>query len=131
MSKSDALPDALTTLPEALRDGGYATAGIVTNFNVAPYFNFQQGFDQYQYLEPEFVLGADDAAAKLLLVQFLRQRVEKLNAVLGRVERGTAYQDAETVNAEVYRWARFCAATPVVHVCCVHGPARSVFRPSL
>jgi hypothetical protein len=34
MGKPDALPDGVTTLPEALRDGGYATAGWVTNFDV-------------------------------------------------------------------------------------------------
>ncbi len=101
MHKPDALPEGLTTLPEALREGGYYSAGFVTNFNVAPYFNFDQGFDEYRYLEPEFVLGADDAAAKLLLVQFLRQSIEKLRAIGGSVEPGTLYRDAETVNREI------------------------------
>jgi arylsulfatase A-like enzyme/uncharacterized membrane protein YbhN (UPF0104 family) len=98
MGKPDALPDEVVTLPEALRDGGYQTAGYVTNFNVGPYFNFQQGYDEYAFLEPEFVLGADDSAAKLLLVQALRQGIERLRAARGSVEPGTAYQDAETVN---------------------------------
>jgi arylsulfatase A-like enzyme/uncharacterized membrane protein YbhN (UPF0104 family) len=102
MAKSDQLPDELTTLPEALQSGGYYTTGFVTNYNVAPFFNFQQGFDEYRYLEPEYVLGADDAASKLLLVQFLRQTIEKVRAKLGIVEPGTAYQDAETVNREVF-----------------------------
>ncbi len=97
-TKPDALPDALTTLPEALRAGGYATLGVVTNYNVAPFFNFHQGFDRYLYLEPEFVLGANDTAAKLLLVQFLRQRIERARAARGKVARGSAYQDAEVVN---------------------------------
>ena len=101
MSKSDSLPDELVTLPEALRAAGWYTAGVATNFNVAPYFNFHQGFDEYRYLEPEFVLGADDTAAKLLLVQFLRQRIEKWRAVRGEVLPGTAYRDAQTVNAEI------------------------------
>ena len=104
MGKPDALPSQLTTLPEALSAGGYATAGYVTNFNVGPYFNFQQGFEQYTFLEPEFVLGADDAAAKLLLVQFLRQKIETFRAAGGQVEPGTAYQDAETVNRHLVRW---------------------------
>ena len=104
MSKSDALPDAVNTLPEALKAAGYATAGYVTNFNVAPYFNFHQGFDEYVYLEPEFVLGADDASAKLLLMQFIRQRVEKMRAMQGEVLAGTAYQDAGTVNAALTSW---------------------------
>ncbi len=104
MAKSDALPDSLVTLPEALDADGYATAGYVTNYNVAPYFNFQQGFDEYRYLEPEFVLGADDASAKLLLMQFVRQRVERARAVRGDVLPGTAYQDAETVNESLLAW---------------------------
>ncbi len=98
MGKPDALPDEVTTLAEALHTGGYATRGLITNFNVGPYFNFQQGFDSYEFLEPEFVLGADDSAAKLLLVQAMRQGIEKIRAMRGAVEPGTAYQDAETVN---------------------------------
>ncbi|MEM9073599.1 MAG: sulfatase-like hydrolase/transferase [Myxococcota bacterium] len=104
MSKADALPDELTTMPEALQENGWQTRGLVTNFNVAPYFNFGQGFDRYEYLEPNFVLGADDAAAKLLLVQVLKRVVEKIDARLGRVEAGSAYQDAEVVNRRVVEW---------------------------
>ena len=85
MAKSDALPSEVTTLPEALEPAGYATGGFATNFNVAPYFNFHQGFDEYVFLEPEFVLGADDASAKLLLMQFIRQRIEKVRAARGEV----------------------------------------------
>ena len=101
MAKTDALPDDLTTLAEAYRGAGWHTEGVVTNYNVGPYFNFDQGFDAYHYLSPNFVLGADDSAAKLLLVQFLRQRIETVrDRVLG-VQPGTAYQDASVVNREV------------------------------
>jgi arylsulfatase A-like enzyme/uncharacterized membrane protein YbhN (UPF0104 family) len=102
-TKPDALPDEIVTLAEAYRDAGHGTLGIVTNYNVAPFFNFHQGFDRYVYLEPEFVLGANDTAAKLLLVQFLRQKIERRRASSGRVARGSAYQDAEVVNAEILR----------------------------
>jgi arylsulfatase A-like enzyme len=102
MAKSDQLPDEIITLPEALSAAGYYTTGVVTNYNVAPFFNFQQGFAEYRYLEPEYVLGADDAASKLLLVQFLRQRIEWARARAEIVEPGTAYRDAETVNREVF-----------------------------
>ncbi len=98
MAKSDALPDEIVTLPEAMRDAGYATVGIATNYNVAPFFNFQQGFDAYRYLEPNFVLGANDTAAKLLFVQVLRQQIETVRAKSGRVEIGSAYQPANIVN---------------------------------
>ena len=59
MAKPDALADELTTMPEAFGAAGWETRGIATNYNVAPYFNFHQGFDRYEYLEPNFVLGAD------------------------------------------------------------------------
>jgi uncharacterized protein (TIRG00374 family) len=99
--KSSSLPDAITTLPEALQEAGYTTLGIATNYNVAPFFNFHQGFDAYRYLEPDFVLGANDTAAKLLLVQFARQRIEKYRAQRNQVEPGSAYQDATVVNTEL------------------------------
>src|SRR5690606_20214310 len=65
MAKSDALSAELVTMSEAFAGAGFYTTGFVTNYNVAPYFQFDQGFAEYHYLEPEFVLGADDAAAKL------------------------------------------------------------------
>ncbi|MFT5357572.1 MAG: arylsulfatase A-like enzyme/uncharacterized membrane protein YbhN (UPF0104 family) [Polyangiales bacterium] len=104
MSKVDALPDEIVTMAEAMRDGGYHTGGLVTNFNVAPYYNFHQGFDSYRFLEPEFVLGADDSAAKLLLIQFLRQRIEKYKAARDQVDPGSVYRDAEVVNRELLGW---------------------------
>jgi len=102
MAKSDALPAELVTIGEAFREGGYHTTGVVTNYNIGPYFNFDQGFDEYHYLEPDFILGADDAAAKLLLVQFLRQRLfEPARDRLFGVQPGVAYQSAEVVNREI------------------------------
>ncbi len=108
MHKPDALSEALLTLPEALQGAGFATAGFVTNYNVAPYYNFQQGFDSYRYLAPEFVLGADDMAAKLLAVQALKRVVERVRAA----RPGSAYQDAETVNREVFDWLERRPADP-------------------
>lgn len=104
MAKADALPEEIVTLAEAMRDGGYNTGGLVTNFNVGPYFNFHQGFDSYRFLEPEFVLGADDSAAKLLLIQFLRQKIEKWKAARGQVDPDSTYRDAEVVNRELLGW---------------------------
>jgi arylsulfatase A-like enzyme/uncharacterized membrane protein YbhN (UPF0104 family) len=100
MSKADALPDAIVTLPEALSANGFYTSGFVTNFNVAPYFNFQQGFDEYRYLEPTFVLGANDAQQKLLISQTARRVVERFSPA----RPGSAYQDASVVNREVLSW---------------------------
>ena len=54
----DFLPERVLTLAEALRDQGYWTAAVTTNINVAPIFNFQQGFDEFAYLEPSFYFWA-------------------------------------------------------------------------
>jgi arylsulfatase A-like enzyme/uncharacterized membrane protein YbhN (UPF0104 family) len=102
--KSDSLPGEIVTLAEAMQQSGYTTFGAVTNYNVAPFFNFQQGFDEYRYLEPNFVLGAGDTAAKLLLVQSLRQAIETIKAKRNRVEPGSAYQDASVVNRAVLQF---------------------------
>jgi arylsulfatase A-like enzyme len=99
--KSSSLPDEIVTLPEAMQAAGYTTLGIATNYNVAPFFNFHQGFDAYKYLEPDFVLGANDTAAKLLFVQFLRKRIETYRAKRNEVAPGSAYQDASVVNREL------------------------------
>ncbi|MCG8555898.1 MAG: sulfatase-like hydrolase/transferase [Proteobacteria bacterium] len=97
MAKADALPDELVTLPEALRAGGYTTLGVATNYNVAPFFNFHQGFDDYRYLEPSYVLFANDTSSKLLMVQLARRIVEKLQPA----RPGSVYKDAEQVNREI------------------------------
>ncbi len=112
MHKSASLPSELTTIAEAMRSGGYSTYGVVTNYNVAPFFNFHQGFDQYAYLEPNFVLGAGDTEAKLLFVQALRQGIETWRAKRGQVEPGSAYQDAAVVNASVKRFLDDKPAAP-------------------
>ncbi len=51
-----ALPDALTTLAEALAQTGRATGASVTNGNLFPIFHFDQGFEHYAF-------GSVDAAA--------------------------------------------------------------------
>ncbi len=104
MSKNARLNEDLPTLAEQFQKHGWETAGFVTNYNVAPYFNFDQGFDHYRYLEPDFVLGADDLSAKLLSMQFIRQRIEGWRAWRGKVQRGSAYQDAQRVNTQVVQW---------------------------
>ena len=102
MYKPDVLPDAVTTLPEALQGRGYTTAGFVTNFNVAPYFNFGQGFDEYHYLEPELVLWANDTASRLTLYSIVRLVSERFLSKNLKVD--NYYQDAEAVGQAVDSW---------------------------
>ncbi len=100
MHTNDVLPEALPTLAETLRADGYATAGIVTNANVSPYFAFDQGFDEYTLLEPDLGLGADFASSRLALVNAVR---EARWAALGPWP-GTASRDAADVNRAIDEW---------------------------
>jgi len=102
MSKAASLPDGVETIAESFARAGYATSGVVTNYNVAPFFNFQQGFDDYTYLTPNFLFGASDTAAKLSLLQIVKRVDEKARAALGHVSPGSAYQDATVVNKHVF-----------------------------
>ncbi|HEY6880473.1 MAG TPA: sulfatase-like hydrolase/transferase [Polyangiales bacterium] len=104
MSKSSSLPDEADTIAEVFSRAGYATGGVVTNYNIAPFFNFQQGFDEYHYLAPNFLFGASDTAAKLSLLQVMKRVDEKVRAATGSSRPGSAYQDAEVVNRELLAW---------------------------
>ncbi|MDQ1257256.1 MAG: Sulfatase protein [Candidatus Hydrogenedentes bacterium] len=46
---ADALPDALETIAEWMKKGGYATLGIQTNANLTAELGFAQGFDEYLF----------------------------------------------------------------------------------
>ena len=65
------------------------------NINVSPAFNFQQGFDEYHYLAPDFFFGADESAAQLTLYNGLRLVRERFLA--RRVDVHNYYQPAEVV----------------------------------
>jgi arylsulfatase A-like enzyme len=102
MHKTDLLPAEVVTVAESMREAGYRTSGFVTNINVAPSFNFQQGFDEYRYLAPDFFFGATDSGSKLALYSVLRLVRERFLSK----EKWVAhyYQDADTVNATALPW---------------------------
>jgi arylsulfatase A-like enzyme len=100
--KSDALPDAVVTLAEVMQGGGYATVGFANNINVAPLFGFQQGFDQYVFLEPEFFFGATEAAAQLTVYNTLRLVRERFVSQKKWVE--NYYQPADVVVKHGLDW---------------------------
>lgn len=102
-TKPDALPDEVETIAEVLHSDGYTTGGIVTNFNLTPYFNFHQGFETYDFLEPERILFADDNAAKLAIYELLRRFAVRLPRTL-RPEQ--FYQDAQVTTDAAIEWLR-------------------------
>jgi arylsulfatase A-like enzyme len=101
MSKTAILPDSAITVAEALADAGYTTAGFVSNINLAPSFNFQQGFAEYTYLAPDYLFGARESSSKLVLYSILRKvwfTVNKARHV------NQYYQDSRTVNGLALPW---------------------------
>lgn len=102
MFRMDALSDELDTIAEQLHAGGYRTHGIVTNFVTAPYFNFQQGFDDYVYLEPRHLLGADEVTSKLRLHGLLTSLHRALAP--DAVHPGTQYRSGSEVTDAALRW---------------------------
>ncbi len=108
--KSDVLPDAVTTLPEVLQAAGYHTVGFANNINVAPLFNFQQGFDEYYFLEPVFFFGATESAAQLTLYNQLRLVRERYLSQVKHVE--NYYQPAEVVTDRALTWVAGQSGAP-------------------
>lgn len=70
--KTEALPPGVITIAEILGEAGYYCGGIVSNVNLAPVYNFQQGFHEYTYLPPKFLFGANEAASRLVIYGVLR-----------------------------------------------------------
>ncbi len=102
MHKMDFLPDRAFTVAEALQEQGYWTAAFTTNINVAPIFNFSQGFDEFSYLEPSFYFGATDSATNLAIYKGLRMARERFLA--GRMYFKHYYQDAAVLDGHLSGW---------------------------
>ncbi len=123
MHKTDLLPDEVTTLAEAMGEAGYRTVGFVTNINLAPSFGFDQGFDQYSYLAPDFFFGATDSGSKLSLYSAMRLIRERFLSRKKWVNH--YYQDAATVNATTLPWLDSQRGAPffaLVHYMDPHDP---------
>jgi arylsulfatase A-like enzyme/uncharacterized membrane protein YbhN (UPF0104 family) len=99
IAKTSVLPGEVELLAEAMQRGGYATGGIASNINLAPSFGFDQGYDEYRYLAPDYLAGAKESSSKLILYQIGRSVWFKLRPGL-RV--GDFYQDAATVNSVAF-----------------------------
>ncbi len=122
--KFSTLPGDLVTLAEALQERGYQTVGIANNTNIAPAFNFQQGFDKYIYLAPDNFFGATASASRLVLYQVMRKFRAKFGAEVPNIN--FFYRDAAFVNDTVQQTlADLDASRPVflfVHYMEPHDP---------
>jgi len=101
MSKFSALPNGIETLAAALQRHGYTTGGIVSNTNLSEAFGFARGFDEYQYLGPDYLFLASESSSKLVLYQILRRLW--FMAVPG-LRVGDFYQDSAVVNGHAFEF---------------------------
>jgi len=103
MSKPSSLSDDLVLIPEALQEAGYTTGGIVSNVNLAESFGFAQGYDDYYYLGPDYLFGAQESSSKLIVYQLGRQIALGMFGGDG-VYFNDFYQDSEVVNSVAFDW---------------------------
>lgn len=123
MGKQSILPDRVTTVAEVFRDAGYTTAAFVSNINIAPVFNFQQGFGEYTYLPPDFYFWASDSSARLALYRIARVVRERFFA--SKIYVSNFYQDALVVTDHAKGWLDKKPQAPfflLVHYMDPHDP---------
>jgi arylsulfatase A-like enzyme len=99
MSKPAVLGGDVDLIAEVLQAHDYSTGGIVSNINLAPSFGFDQGYDEYHYLAPDYIAGAEETSSKLILYQIARAVVFKLKPGL---RFGDFYQDSQVVNGVAF-----------------------------
>jgi arylsulfatase A-like enzyme len=102
MSKPSALSPDVEMIAEVMRDAGYTTGGIVSNINLADSFGFNQGYDEYYFLGPAYLAGAEESSSKLILYNIVRAVWFNLSG--GGIRPSDFYQDSDTVNGVVFDW---------------------------
>ena len=103
MSKPSSLSEELVLIPEAMQDAGYTTGGVVSNVNLAESFGFAQGYHDYYYLAPDYLVGAQESGSKVIIYQLVRTMVLGL---LGgdEIRFNDFYQDSQVVNEVAFEW---------------------------
>ena len=81
---------------------GFHTLGIVNVIHFSPGFNFNQGFDRYHYLAPDFFFYAQDSSSHLTLYSILRLIRARFLSKQKQVNH--YYQDAGVVNQLAFEW---------------------------
>ncbi|MAY81465.1 MAG: hypothetical protein CL930_11860 [Deltaproteobacteria bacterium] len=89
------LPDDVTTIAELLQEQGYVTGGWPNNINVTRSFNFQQGFDWFEYQAPEYIAGATESSSQLSMYNVVRKVRDRVTGDKKRVV--DYYQPADAV----------------------------------
>ena len=101
IAKPSVLSPDVEMVAEVMQERGYTTGGVVSNINLAESFGFDQGYDEYYFLGPDYLAGAEESSSKLILYNIVR-------AVWFKVKPGIRaadfYQDSNTVNEVAIDW---------------------------
>lgn len=98
------LPDDVDTVAEVLSRHGYTTGAIVTSVDATASFNFDQGFDTFRFLRPQWMLRASEASYRLMLYDRLRRLRAATSGPPDRADR--YYRDATAVSDAAVDWLR-------------------------
>jgi len=101
--EQDLLPDEAVTLPEVLREHGYRTAGLTTNIFTSPQFNFQQGYDEYEFFESTYPFLATRGYAEYGLFAAPRC-LQAAVTELAQFPAPRRYHDAASLNHQALTW---------------------------
>ena len=105
IAKPSTLSPDLVLISEAMQEAGYTTGGIVSNVNLAESFGFAQGYDDYYYLGPDYIAGAQESSSKLIIYQLVRQIWLGLKPKFSPgVRFNDFYQDSQVVNEVAFDW---------------------------
>ena len=102
MSKPSTLSPDVEMIAETMQKRGYTTGGIVSNINLAESFGFDQGYDEYYFLGPDYLAGAEESSSKLILYNIVR--AVWFNLAGGGIYPADFYQDSTTVNEVTFDW---------------------------
>jgi uncharacterized protein (TIRG00374 family) len=102
MSKPSKLSPDVEMIAEVMQGAGYTTGGIVSNINLADSFGFNQGYDEYHFLSPAYLAGAEESSSKLVLYDIVRK--VWFNLLGGGIRPADFYQDSTTVNEVAFDW---------------------------
>jgi uncharacterized protein (TIRG00374 family) len=97
--KPDVLPDDVITIAEALQQAGYYTVGYPNNINVTAGFGFDQGFDEYHYMSPDYFFFANATNSRLTYYSILRLVRERI--LVDTKYPQHYYQEAAVINESV------------------------------
>ncbi len=105
IAKPSTLSPDVDLIAEVMKQRGYATGGIVSNINLAASFGFDQGYDEYHFLRPDYLAGAEESSSKLILYNIARAVWFKLKPkVRPGIHYSDFYQDSQAVNEVAFDW---------------------------